>query len=100
MITYADGTRVCVNDRVLMNRGREPGVVHAVVDSPAMMDTWGVKATGLMIELAPGGLNFWPADSLTFEDEIRFISRNTAEPGVAPNDGSTSPPPNPSSMIP
>jgi hypothetical protein len=53
-----------------MNKGREPGIVHAVVDSCEMMVTWGVEERGLVIELTPGGLNFWPEHSLHFKDEI------------------------------
>jgi hypothetical protein len=95
MIAYADGSRVCVGDRVLMNQGREPGIVHALIDSNGMMDSWGLEETGVMIEVAPGELHFWPADSLSFEEEIRFISRNAAEPGVAPKEKSASSPPDP-----
>jgi hypothetical protein len=57
-----------------MNKGHEPGIVRAVVDSPEMMDSWGVKDSGLVIELTLGGLDFWPAHSLTFEDEIKLVS--------------------------
>jgi len=78
MITYPDGTEVRVGDVVLMNKGRESGVVYAVIDSAEKMDAWGHEEMGLVIDLTPGGLNFWPAASLRFEDEIRFTSRQMA----------------------
>jgi hypothetical protein len=78
MITYPDGTAVRVGDEVLMNQGREPGIVHAIIQTADEMTTWGAEEPGLMVDLRPGGLNFWPTHSLAFTDEIRFVSRETA----------------------
>jgi hypothetical protein len=88
MITYPDGTQVLAGDNVVMNQGREPGVVHAVIDSPEMMDAWCTEETGLMVDLTAGGLNFWPQWSLRrFNGEIKLLSRRSAEGGASPLSG-------------
>ena len=91
MITYPDGRQVCVGDKVLMTAGREPGVVHAVIDSPRRIEAWGLSEAGLMIDVPPQGLNFWPLHSLSYEDELRFVSRGVAELGASPSGESAKP---------
>ncbi len=58
-----------------MNQGREPGVVHAVIDTREAMERWNLEEAGLMIDLGPGRLDFWPLHALSFNDEIRFVAR-------------------------
>jgi hypothetical protein len=74
MITYPDGMEICVGDNVVMNYGREPGVIRAIIDSPGKMNEWNIDENGLMIECEAAGLCFWPAHSLD-ENEIKFKSR-------------------------
>ena len=78
---------VCIGDKVLMNRGRESGTIHAIIDSTEAMAAWGHEETGLVIDVATSGLNFWPEWSLrSFNDEIRFISSPMAGPDVSAAD--------------
>src|SRR5438552_17071971 len=92
-IAYPDGTPVRVGDQTIMNQGREPGVVVEVVDSPEKIEQSGAEEPGILVDLTPGGLNFWPLHALAFEDEIGFVStganagrpRLTADQKPAPN---------------
>jgi hypothetical protein len=60
---YISGDTVQKGDRVLIEHGRTPGRVTAVVESSAEMAQCNVEEPGLMIESAPFGLVFWPTSS-------------------------------------
>lgn len=75
MISYPNGEPIQVGDLVIMNRGREPGKVVEIIDTPEKLEHCGRDEMGVLVDLTTLGLNFWPVHALAFEDEIRFVSR-------------------------
>ncbi|MDP2227671.1 MAG: hypothetical protein Q8J78_09375 [Moraxellaceae bacterium] len=70
---YITGETVEVGDLVLIERGRTPGVVHAIVESLQQMIEWGVDEAGLSIKSEPFGLVFWPTSEA--ENPVIFNGR-------------------------
>ncbi len=57
---YQSGQYVELGDRVVVENGKTPGIVHAIVGTEDQMKQWGVDETGLLLESKPFGLLFWP----------------------------------------
>ncbi len=71
---YATGEEVKVGDSVLIENGKTPGIVHAVVETPTQMKEWGVDELGISIESEPFGLVYWPSSET--EDPVIFKERS------------------------
>ena len=61
MAQYPNGEKIHIGDKVLIEFGRTPGVVAAVIESEDEQAHFSVEEPGVMIESAPFGLVFWPA---------------------------------------
>ncbi len=57
---YKSGKSIKLYDRVVIENGKKPGIVHAIIESKDGMNQWGVKEKGLMLESKPFGMLFWP----------------------------------------
>lgn len=57
---YKSGKTVKLFDRVVIENGKKPGIVHAIIETQADMQQWGVNEIGLMLESKPLGMIFWP----------------------------------------
>ena len=58
---YKSGEIVELFDRVVIENGKKPGIVHAIIESKEDMAQWGVEEAGLLLESKPFGIVFWPA---------------------------------------
>ena len=58
---YKSGEFAELFDRVVIENGKKPGIVHAIIESEADMKQWGVQEYGLLLESKPFGIVFWPA---------------------------------------
>lgn len=70
---YLTGETVELGDLVLIESGRMPGVVYAIIESPEDSLNWGLDEAGISIESEPFGLVFWPQSET--EDPVKFVSR-------------------------
>ena len=77
MICYPGGTEAKVRDRVRIDHGASPAVVHAVIETEAERRSWGVNEPGLMLEATKYGLVFFPARTLD-GGQIEYVSREAA----------------------
>ena len=59
-MNYKSGEMVKLFDRVVIENGKKPGIVHAIIETENDMKQWGVKEKGLMLESKPFGMVFWP----------------------------------------
>ena len=57
---YKSGEFVELFDRVVIENGKKPGIVHAIIESEADMQQWGVEEKGILLESKPFGIVFWP----------------------------------------
>lgn len=57
---YQSGKFVELGDRVVIENGKKPGIVHAIIETQQHMKQWGVTEAGLLLESKPFGLVFWP----------------------------------------
>jgi hypothetical protein len=71
---YITGEEINIGDKVLIENGRTDGIVHAVVETFAQMQEWGVDEPGISIESAPFGLVFWPSSES--EEPVIFKARS------------------------
>lgn len=60
-MNYKSGEIAELFDRVVIEKGTKPGIVHAIVETPEDMKQWGVEEQGLLLESKPFGIVFWPA---------------------------------------
>jgi|GEM_PF-3077039 len=58
---YKSGEIVELFDRVVIENGKKPGIVHAIVETHEEMKQWGVEEAGILLESKPFGIVFWPA---------------------------------------
>ena len=72
-MTYPDGGEVFIGDAVLIEHGKTPGRIVAVVEQERVAE-FNVEEPGLMIETAPFGLVFIPT-SMFQEQGLSFKSR-------------------------
>lgn len=79
MITYPDGAEVRVGDNLLLNHGRQTGVVLQVIESLEQAELQGLDEPGLLIEWEGLGSVFQGSKWTMDEDEIRFVSRASAQ---------------------
>jgi hypothetical protein len=77
MLTYASGAPVEVGDAVLIERGRTPGTIVAVVETPAQFADFNVTEPGVMVKSAPFGLVYLPVETLA-EDPLEFVARGAS----------------------
>jgi len=70
---YKSGEVVELGDLVLIEKGKTPGRVHAIVESDADMKEWGLDEAGISIESKPFGLVFWPEAEVN--DPVIFKNR-------------------------
>jgi hypothetical protein len=73
---YKSGEFVELFDRVVIENGNKPGIVHSIIESDADMKQWGVDEHGLLLESKPFGIVFWPA---TEESAVLFCRFNPDE---------------------
>ncbi|MCF6317959.1 MAG: hypothetical protein L3J83_01590 [Proteobacteria bacterium] len=66
---YKSGKSVNLYDRVVIENGKTPGIVHAIIETADDMKQWGVNEAGLMLESKPFGMLFWP---VTEEPAVLF----------------------------
>lgn len=59
-MNYESGEEVQLYDRVVIENGKRPGIVHAIIESEVDMKQWGVQECGLLLESKPHGMVFWP----------------------------------------
>ena len=57
---YKSGEIIELFDRVVIEKGQKPGIVHAIIESEEDMKHWGVQEHGLLLESKPFGIVFWP----------------------------------------
>ena len=57
---YQSGQFVELGDRVVVENGKTPGIVHAIIETKEQMKQWSVDEIGLLLESKPCGLLFWP----------------------------------------
>tara|TARA_R110002096_G_scaffold430769_1_gene645126 strand:- start:463 stop:786 length:324 start_codon:yes stop_codon:yes gene_type:complete len=72
---YTDGTPIEIRDSVLIEHGRTPGTVQAVIMSVSEQKEWNVDEPGIMIESAPFGLVFIPVATFS-DDQIILVEKN------------------------
>jgi len=72
-MNYKTGEVVKIGDSVLIENGKTPGIVQAVIETENDMQEWGLDEKGISIESKPFGLVFWPASIL--EDPVIFKCR-------------------------
>jgi len=72
-MTYLDGTEVMMGDAVLIEHGKTPGMIVAVVEQDRVAE-FNVEESGVMIEAAPFGLVYIPA-SMFGDQGLSFKSR-------------------------
>ncbi|GLK87837.1 hypothetical protein [Pseudomonas turukhanskensis] len=72
-LRYTTGEVAETGDAVLIEQGRTPGEVDAVIASVEQQQEWGVDEPGLMIRAAPFGLVFWPQSDRI--DPVKFVAR-------------------------
>ncbi len=70
---YKSGKEVKLFDRVVIENGKKPGIVHAIIETQVDMKQWGVEVKGLMLESKPFGMVFWPE---TEESAVLFCRFN------------------------
>jgi hypothetical protein len=74
MLTYLSGAPIELGDAVLIERGRTPGTVVKVVETPEEMANCNVVEPGVMVESAPFGLVYLPVGTWG-DDPLEFVSR-------------------------
>lgn len=67
---YKSGGIIELFDRVVIENGKKPGIVHAIVETEENMKQWGVEEPGLLLESKPFGIVFWPASE---ESAVLFL---------------------------
>lgn len=72
-MTYLDGTQVMTGDAVLIEHGKTPGVIVAVVETERVAE-FNVAEAGVMIKAAPFGLVYIPG-SMFGAQGLNFKSR-------------------------
>lgn len=60
---YPCGNPVRVGDAVLIEFGRTPGVIEALVETAEDMSEWQIEEPGVLVKAEPFGLVFWPASN-------------------------------------
>jgi len=78
MFKYDDGSAILIGDNVLIDKGKTPGVVDLVVNTPAEVKAFKVAEIGVMVK-APTGLVYMTQKWLK-EDPLRFVSRGKRKP--------------------
>lgn len=73
MLTYSDGSQVCVGDIVIEDGETEAEVVD-VVTTAEFMRYWGVKAPGVMLNTVSFGLIYRPVELLG-DDALELVAR-------------------------
>lgn len=58
---YPCGNPVKVGDAVLIESGRTPGMIEAIIKTADDMSEWQVEEPGVLVKAEPFGLVFWPA---------------------------------------
>jgi hypothetical protein len=71
MISYTDGTEMKVGDSVLIEQGRTPGIVVALIELSEQLAQWNVTEPGVMLKSPPFGLVFIPVSTFA-DDPIQF----------------------------
>jgi hypothetical protein len=72
-MNYLDGTEVMIGDAVLIEHGKTPGMIVAVVEQDRVAE-FNVEGSGVMIRAAPFGLVYIPA-SMFGDQGVSFKSR-------------------------
>jgi hypothetical protein len=72
-MNYLSGITIEIGDSVLLEYGKTPGFVCAVIESPEQIDEWALDEPGIMIEAELYGLVFWPESET--RDPAIFIMR-------------------------
>ncbi|MET1080670.1 MAG: hypothetical protein ABWY06_21880 [Pseudomonas sp.] len=72
-MNYISGEQVAVGDSVMIEHGRTPGRVHAVIESPEDRAEWGLEAPCIMVATTPFDLVAWPASDA--QDPLIFVER-------------------------
>lgn len=73
---YKSGELIELFDRVVIENGKKPGIVHAIIETQKDMKQWGVFEPGIVLESKPFGMVFWPASE---ESAILFCRFNPDE---------------------
>jgi hypothetical protein len=74
MFVYSDGSKIMVDDSVLLERGRTPGVVQCIVRSVELMKDLGVEEPGILLTSPPFGRVYLPVSALE-DDPLVLVSR-------------------------
>jgi len=72
-MTYLDGIEVMAGDSVLIEHGKTPGVIVAVVETERVAE-FNVEESGVMVKAEPFGLVYMPA-SMFGDQGLSFKSR-------------------------
>lgn len=74
MIRYQDGMEMRAGDSVLIEHGKTPGVIAALIEPAAEQSEWNVQEPGVMIKSPPFGLVFIPTSTFE-EDPVLLVQR-------------------------
>ncbi|GEM_PF-1553327 len=78
MFKYEGGSAILIGDNVLVDKGKMPGVVDLVVNTPAEVKAFKVAEIGIMVKV-PTGLVYLTQKWLK-EDPLMFVSRGKRKP--------------------
>ena len=74
-LRYTTGEVAEIGDSVLIEHGRTPGELYAIIASDNDENEWSLEEPGFMVKAEPFGLVFWPQSDT---DPVIFVSRRNA----------------------
>lgn len=70
---YLSGEEIKVNDNVLIENRRTPGVVEYIIETDQDIKEWNINEQGVLLKSPPFGSVFWPIEGK--DDPVVFVSR-------------------------